>query len=555
MRITILAAALLACCTAQAGLIVTDPAGNQLSTGMGWDIRTPRPTDADVLASSLAPTIERLRDRTCIRPRDIGDDAPDDDTELLRWSLLVSRVLDVPLWIDREYGYSDVLETQENQTIRGNGPYAPGLRMLPGEWFANPDFSWPKRGVAAIVHAPGVKWFTLRDLQLDGGQQDVDWHAVATGPHAARFSQFLRESPCWGGVCPTTQDGRSPLEELTLENVHIHDCPGSCLFGMAKVHARNLTLGNSVSGRILYRFRGECTGLHTYGFSRSSVARVNAQSTIAGWTYRGEGQVNPWPTNDQPDTIVAIERMSGVEGSVTLSGIDFDGADSVFLDTTAIRSNDDCRISGEVRNLRSFAASPVNLGPYTVALDLVCRDSRPPDLGWPLANVRDARLRYVNTTTRKSKADHDWSYTAAGYRDWSRAVPEGFKVSVARKPHHAPDHTQTIELHIDEDWPQWLVVHFVDLAIDGRLRRPDEVIPTTVRVSGRIDNRLANWIGTMPGVTQAVQFTPAELERLPVRVIVDGLACRKVEPGSFRGNQPWSVHRPLVDVGAWFPLP
>ena len=525
-----------------------------IATGMGWDINTPRPSDAQV-CEAFPETVEALRGATCVRPSDVplwAGTAENDDTERVRCALLIARVLRAPVHIDREYRYSGVLELQENQIIYGNGPHAPGLRMNPKPWFDAPDFSWPKSGVAAIVHAPGVKRFTVRDLQIDGGQQDVDWQAVATGPNAAKFSQWLRESPSWAGLAPTTQDGRSPCEEITLENVHIHDCPGTCLFGMAMMRCRNLTLGNSVSGRILYRFRGECTGLHTYGYSRSSVARINAPATIVGWTYRGGGYVNPWPENEQPGAICAIERLTSSPGMVALENIDWDGKDSVFAGTVALRANEHCRVTGCLRGLRSFDSSPVQLGSYTVDLDLRTTDSAPPNLfAGQLANVRDARIKWVNTDTR-DKSAIDWSYTGTAYAVWSRLLHNAVQVSVARKPHHPPDHEQRIELHVDNPWPTNLVLHLPDLCVfeNGawRMRRADEVVPTTVRLTGRIDNRIAAWIGTQPGWSQGYVPTAAELEALPVRVIIDGLRCNTIAPGPFVGDQPWTIHAGMIEV-------
>lgn len=540
------------------GPTVIDASGKPLATGMGWDVKAARPTDAQILASSLGQRIEALRGRAQITPADLGDDSADDDTGLLQWSLLASRVLRVPLWIDRQYGYSDVLEVQEGQTVYGNGPHAPGLRMLPGRWFANPDFGWPKRGVAAIVHAPGVRRFTLRDLQIDGGQQDVDWRAVAASPHAATIRRWLQDSPSWGGVCPHPQDGRNLPDEVTLENVHIHDTPGACLHAHAWMRCRNLTLGNSVGNRPLYGFHGHCFGLRTYGFTPFSVGQIYS-GTIVGWTHRDEGHRHPWPEIEQPTVVAQLSRPPQWAGArIELLNVDWDGAGGKIR--AGFDINTDCRVTGSIRNMGSFSTSPTNRGPYTIDADLVCENSTPPNLAaYSLANVSNARIRWINRTTDRDPVDTDWSYTGPATAIWHRLLHNAVQISVARKPWHAPDHEQRIDLHLDSDWPTTLVLQLPDLAInDGgtwRLRTPDEVVPTYVHVSGRIDNRgMAQWIATQAGWSMQYRGTRADLERLPIRVVFDGLSCNRIPPGPFRGDHRCDAHEPLTIERLVFPL-
>ena len=545
-------------------MIVIGADGQPLDTGMGWDINKPRPTDAQLWGSSLGPVMAGLQGLAKITPDDLdpadGCGSDPDDTDKLRWALLVSRALGKPLWIDREYTYSDVLEIQEAQSIFGNGPYVPGLRMLPAAWFQNPTFSWPKLGVAAILHAPGVQTFSLFNLQIDGGQQDIDWRAVATGVHAPTFSSWLRNTPSWSGLAPHNQDGRNVPRFIRLENVHIHDTPGSCFFGLPQVAARNLIVGNAVSGRGIYRLNGECHGVTTYGFSRSSMARVNGNLLVTDWTYEGAGYQNPWPENSQTDALVTIERLPEFPRPAVIYA-DFDATGSMFADRWAFKTHHDCRIHARLKNLWSLAdhSSPGGgtTGPYTVDADLFCENSRPPTFGnHQHANISRAHIRYENRTTNKDKSAVDWSYTGAAYQVWSKLVPEGFKVSVARQPYHAPDHDQLIVMELREGWdlpsgwPQWLVVHIPDLTITEngvtRLRTPAETIPTTIEIRGHVDNMLAAWLGPRPGVTEQYVPTQTEMDACPVRVVLNGMHCKIVSPGSFRGNHPHTIHFPII---------
>lgn len=541
--------------------LVTDSQGNPMATGMGWNINTPRPSDQQILDSSIGPVIASLQGALCVRPDDLGltPEPGDDDTEVLQWALLVSRVLGVPLYINREVRYSTgVLEIQEGQTVYGNGPFRPGLRMDVKSIIESQSIATVNSYLPSLCHAPGVDKFTIRDLQIDGGQGDIDWAAIAeSGQYAADLSNVLRNSPGYSGLGLVNQSGRNVPTEVVLEDIHIHDTCGTCMFGFPKIRGRNITLGNSVSGRVLYRFYGECLGLHTYGFTRSSIARVNAACLINHWTYEGMGHTNPWPENASQRNICAIERQSGVPGRAQLLNIYWDGTDSELFES--FKANENCIVTGRIKSLKGPYTADVEIGPYSMDFDLVATDCTPPDLAaFEKANLRSANIRWVHKTESRDKATIDWSYTGPAYAVWSKNIDLPIRVSVARKAWHAADHEQRINIHFDHDWPQWLVLQLPDLTIDDgsglRLRTPEEVVPTYIRLSGRIDNRMAAWIGPRGGVTE--QYVPqlGELEALPIKVIFDGLACNEISPGSFRGDQPHTIHSEIWLDLARFPL-
>lgn len=553
--------------------LVVDSGGNPMATGMGWNINTPRPTDQQILDSSLGRVIRRLQildNLSCqlafVRPDDLlfwfmqeQIEIPEgDDTELLQWSLLASRVLGVPLYINREYRYSRVLEIHEGQTVYGNGPFKPGLRMDVKSIIESQSTAVFDANQASFCHAPGVNQFTIRDLQIDGGQYDIDWEATTSvEPWATDLSQRLREAPYYSGLGLVTQNGRNNPTEVILENIHVHDTCGTCMFGVPKIRGRNITLGNSVSGRVLYAFRGECFGLHTYGFTRTSIARITTNCCIDGWTYEGRGFTNPWPANAPQQNVCGIQNFAGDPvGVCELRNIHWDGSDSELSQSFHASAN--CMVTGHIKNLDGPYTNDVNTGPFSMNFDLVAVDCKPPSLStFGLANVRSAKIRWVHKTETRDKTAIDWSYTGPEYAVWSPQLDVPFSISVARQAHHAADHEQRIHIHLDHDWPTWFVIHFPDLCIDDgglRLRTAEEIIPTYVTMSGRVDNRLAVWIGANGGFSNQVVPQLGELAALPIRVIFDGLACNEIPPGNFRGDDPHTIHSEMYVEANRFPL-
>jgi hypothetical protein len=298
--------------------------------------------------------------------------ASKDHSDLLAWAINVAHVLHRDVFIDREYFYTQAIELPDGLTMYGRGSDKPGLTMRLdliqermrrdiGNWspkWACTTEAQYKMGLSppTIVHKNDCYSLTIRDLQINGGQQLFDWRALVNDPvkfNAKETSDALKNSPMCSGLYFGNQNGRRcDGLKVRLDNVHVHDFAGSCLIAHPDVRltTRDESLGNSVSGRILYYAPGVHSNLCLYGFSRSSVARLIPPFDCSSFSYRfGSGPPNPWPENDQPEAVIGTALVNTNERVVIRGGIiDNSGSEYAAAMKLGCHCEIDARVNGRV---------------------------------------------------------------------------------------------------------------------------------------------------------------------------------------------------------------
>lgn len=496
-----------------------------------------------------------------------------DESDRLCWLINIAHRLGRGVLFDIPVGYSQVIELPNGFRWRGMGDGKRGPHLLAAAVLErmrldignyDPRNAWGTELQAylltsppTITHKPDCKRLTIEDLDLDGDCFSVDWKAVQSDPtkwDAAAVSQSLRESFCCAGLAFINQSNR-PVDGLVanLRNVHVHDFPGSCVIGHPSMRfvTENLTLGNSVSGRVAYYLPGHHRNRVSYGFSRTSVERA-LPMVCDGWKYAyGSGPANPWPENAAGSNVLGLVNHEHVDvrhgrklQPVEIRGVDIDCKGSPF--DTALSWSIDCRVSGTVRNgIVGCGANAV--GEINAELDLTTENVPPPALTFAstgTANWNRLTLKHVNHRTERPEPAGGWGYNnATQVNAWMAVVSTPPTVSLKRGPHHAPEARQEIVFEgVSDDWPTLGLVHFVDWG----LIQPGECIPTTVIIrGGRFNNRVHNKIGWMPGYQQKPppSFDPA---KYPVKVILDGVTLNDVTPGPFRGDDSYAMQAKTI---------
>jgi len=307
----------------------------------------------------------------------VPNDPEEDNYHILGWLFNRASALGKNILIDDNYwvGSGGVLELSEEQTLRGLGSHT-GIHTNAEKLINNfrkdlGNFD-PTKGIRneidlylwsslfTVTAKPGTNKFYIRDLEINGHQELVDWEEInnhdlsnnQTKWAIPQLKNILQNSPNYTGVSLTNQNGRNQTQyHLDIRNTTIKSFPSGCLVAgndVPRVTSESLTLADSVCGRPLYHACGKHRDLTLKGFARTSMARLAGPLLIDGLTYCcEENQQNPWPNNQQFDRIISI-RSGQDNSSTVIKGIDIDLENSVAFE--AIGTSVACQLYGTVKS-------------------------------------------------------------------------------------------------------------------------------------------------------------------------------------------------------------
>lgn len=234
-------------------------------------------------------------------------------------------------------------------------------------------------GFPALIFDHYGTGYTLHDLEIDGeidqespqwwgvGNHGADWDRGTIGGEGSPLSALVRETGVYSGIMAIAEGSLAygPDFRINLENVWVHDMLGSCLVhgsGIDHFRGRDVKLGNSLSGRVLYGGTGNYENLHLHGHSRTAVHRMY-RGRIAGYKYNGEGNaLAHWVINAELTNICGMQDQnflqtdfSGIIPACDVSGIEIDLTDGQGLYPVAfVVGNQSTRLQGVVYGGRAY---------------------------------------------------------------------------------------------------------------------------------------------------------------------------------------------------------
>lgn len=456
--------------------------------------------------------------RSPLSPSMLGaaGDGVTDDTDRLAWTINVAAATGRGLYLDRCYAFGCIIELPAI-TITGRGADVPGLRMLPSvldmyrHGYIRPPLTealnqWP----AHITAAHGAKSVTIRDVLIEGAAATVNWADVTPANYyTKRLADDLQNSPTFSGLSVSDQSNRRPPQTVTLENVAIRDCLGSCLLGFAdtRFSTRNLTLENSVGCRLMYSALGTHQNLSLKGYGW--LLRAEEPFVCAGLTYRG-GDHHPWPlsanySNQGGIELGNVRSWPRMPQPTHVTGLDLD-----FTGTPITRGLVLCgeaHIEGTIRHHDS--ARP--LLPF-VTVGSTIRGAAPgARITLRTINGASPVLSHVSGTTKANWQDliFAWHNTVDANHQTSWPI-EAPVIRVARQPDSPA--VQTITLTMHPGTKMWNALHVPD-AQETPAR---DCVPTIVVIRGSVlDLESTNVVATRRGATEETQ---ADIADKPLRV-------------------------------------
>jgi hypothetical protein len=523
-------------------------------------VKSPYPADYYVTYDYAAIPGRYIRiwdANTPVTPSMLGEGEDGDDSNIICWALNIASQLGRDVFLEKEYTFSSVIELPNNMRLFGRGDNESGLKLLANKCMQRyrKDLGHydSKNGFPSlldaylycyppcITHKNDARSIRIDDLHINGNQGEFNWTEIDTYPikwNKPDVANVLQNSPAMAGLAFTNQNNRVVNLNIRINNVHVHDFPSSCaLFSIGcLVSSKNMTLGNAVSGRVLYYAPGHHENLTLYGFSRTSMARIPGPFICNGFKYESRGYTNSWPGNAEPQNVLGIinEALKDVRAGrksvpIEIYGIDIDCRNSPFQ--TAIGIGAECTLRGKVRDgLITTGANMVGTID-NCEVDLVTENSKPPIFTFVSNNAQGnwGSLLWKQTEHRTSRPQIDWN----NHHDWNSKMDNPTQVRVRRNISHCPEATQTIELRYKSDWYQQGLVWIPDLVN----LTPQQCVPTTIKLVDCVfNNQYAQLIGVNEGFTQTI---PSGLSNYPVRIHAENCLFNIIPGQPFRGDSQY----------------